>query len=215
MKWFLAILFFLFSVTISVSADQVGSHHPIEIEIKKKIDLPVQYGKIVACITCHGEHNYTKVSSKAGLLGEIGKDGKLPKFLRKPYSQLCETCHEEKSDPQHNHMNLNASLNSCSQCHKMHSGAKKLVHTGGPELCTKCHKAKTVDHASVATVVESGRAAKVSLDGNKIVCNTCHDPHSTTAKDYYLRRDASVYSFCASCHGQKAMGLYEGFHKSR
>lgn len=208
--------------------NDIGFHHPTEIEIKKQIDLPLQYGKFMTCTTCHNEHNTTAVKNKIGLSGEVLAGGKIPNFLRKPYRELCKTCHDEKLDTHHNHMNLNAHLDSkkadkvenvavitCSQCHKMHSSRKKLMRTAGQDVCASCHKNKKFNHPSLMALSNTGLTSRVSLDENKMICTTCHDPHDGTVNTYFIRKDRSIYQFCANCHGQNAIALYDGFHKPK
>lgn len=199
------ILFVLLTMSLifflgTLHAKETTSQHPTDVPFSKKIDLPLEDQKTLVCISCHGEHTSSKNETNA----------KIPNFLRKPYASLCETCHKEKYDKKSNHP-----TKSCSECHQMHFGKKKLTRGDGESLCVSCHKDFKVNHPSIATLEGTGKTKSVSVDNSKIICATCHFPHSVPEGGHYLRKDPAVSQFCANCHGEKATGLYSNFHKPR
>jgi predicted CXXCH cytochrome family protein len=92
--------------------------------------------------------------------------------------------------------------------HDIHAGRGKPVcqacHLPGGELvagpvdtCKRCHKFGHNNHP-VNVVQKTATAGLPLLDGGRVVCHTCHDPHAIANKRRGLRKEFNA--LCLSCH---------------
>jgi predicted CXXCH cytochrome family protein len=78
----------------------------------------------------------------------------------------------------------------CQRCH-----FPDLKLTGAPNaLCQECHRFRHGNHP-VDVVQRTAVADLPLLDGGKVACHTCHDPHR---KKSVLRKPFNA--LCRSCH---------------
>jgi len=87
---------------------------------------------------------------------------------------------------------------TCSSCHVLHGGGMALLGDPGT-LCTRCHKG--MEHASHPVDVQQKKPLPADLplgDGNKLLCQTCHDPHKTRKHGKGLRLHPN--ELCLRCH---------------
>ncbi|MEE8573812.1 MAG: cytochrome c3 family protein [Thermodesulfobacteriota bacterium] len=90
---------------------------------------------------------------------------------------------------------------SCTSCHREVGGS--LLSRGLMETCTHCHKTNNVNHPvykhPVNIVVKSSIPSPMPLSKDrKLVCTTCHDPHSGTGYEKMLR--VRFQKLCVQCH---------------
>jgi len=188
---------------------QIMTHHPINITIKTKTDLPLLNGKMT-CNTCHTHAVDQKLLNRRNI-----KD-RGP--LQKEYSKLCESCHKEKTVHAFSHINdINKfkkgskEVVTCNNCHAMHFADKKLIVLQGANLCLSCHeKQKKLPHKTAIIVKGS---TDVYLNGDHLTCQTCHRTHGRSHDKHFLADDPShIMDFCAFCHGDSAPKLYKAYH---
>lgn len=80
----------------------------------------------------------------------------------------------------------------CQRCHR--PGGELLAEPVA--LCRRCHRPV---HGNHPVGVPAGTVpAKLPLDGGKIVCHTCHDPHDIGTRASGLRIRAG--EICLQCH---------------
>ncbi|HLE12237.1 MAG: hypothetical protein A2504_13890 [Bdellovibrionales bacterium RIFOXYD12_FULL_39_22] len=211
------LLFFkllLICVTSEISAknglaNDIKTHHPINIIIQSKSDLPLENGKMT-CKTCHSHFVDSKLPGKKGLgAGE---------HLQKEYSALCQCCHPEKTVRAFSHISDLNKFNknskepvTCNNCHSMHFSDKKLIVLHGANLCLSCHeKQKKLPHK--APIIIQG-SKEIYLNGDHLTCQTCHRTHGRSLSKHFLADETNpIVDFCASCHGKSALELYKSYH---
>ncbi len=173
-------------------------HHPTDIVVKKKFDLPLKNGKFLTCETCHTQH--------------LKKNSDNP-CLRKDSRSLCKTCHQDKFSKSNNHPIGGHTNIRCSSCHKMHFGNKDLlIKKKQSDLCSNCHKDKKVKHSNISTIVGAFNLSKINLDNNNINCLTCHSMHNSFVPKSILVNKPDVLKFCANCHEKNPNKLFCDFH---
>ncbi len=102
--------------------------------------------------------------------------------------------------------------NQCADCHastpvKNDRSTLTLVAPVGT-LCARCHDSKNdyLSHPVDMSPAHVTLPADLPLSGEgKMTCVTCHNIHASAPSNYegtwyYLRRDLTGRSFCASCH---------------
>ena len=146
------------------------------------------------CESCHGP-------------GQAHVDGggdktkiKNPKTLTvSQASEICLSCHN-RSEHQNFEGGKHESRNvGCVTCHSVHdpkSEAKQLKTATVEETCKACHQ------NIVNKVQRSSHMPVGSLNGNKLQCTTCHNPHGSQNVKM-LREGNSVNEACATCHAEK------------
>lgn len=193
--------------TLSDNAHHFQSHsvmtHPIEVEPKKKSDLPLDAKGLVACKTCHDPHH-----------GEFFTNDRSSRELSRPFLRysapgLCLKCHDHRQGP--NSHPLNAKV-SCLNCHEVHGQVHGSLIRRTEKLCLECHQNKKVQHRVVEAVIDTDRAQRLHFESGRVSCNTCHSPHEGDSHPL-LKSRAFVQEFCSSCHGPKAQSLYSNFHQ--
>ena len=170
----------------------IKGHHPVNIEIKDKIDLPLKNGNTLFCSTCHNNHHKDNK-------GEV----KISHHLRKNIPELCLTCHKEKGDQTLNHINIkrgDIKVDSCDQCHQVHATKEKMYSVTNPRLCLSCHKNSQIPRAHPFG------------ENEKIGCLSCHTPHGTKKKEHFARHSSKIIQeTCLKCH--KKLKLHVGTNK--
>jgi predicted CXXCH cytochrome family protein len=127
------------------------------------------------CSNCHAPH--------AGFTAN---------FLNKPAGEICYSCHEKKE--------FNAkfahkpALENCAICHDVHSSDYSMLLNSEDEiaLCLQCHDAdKTHMHPM-------GKDFKDPRTGGRLVCSSCHSPHSSNYENILLADKQR--GLCIMCH---------------
>lgn len=86
----------------------------------------------------------------------------------------------------------------CQRCHT--PGETKLA-VDPIELCKRCHDASHMRHPYGVQQPNPPPDLRLASDG-RIVCHTCHEPHSVTAHEHGLR--FAYRDLCAKCHAGHA-----------
>jgi len=173
------------------------THHPIDVEVKKKIDLPLTEDHKVSCFTCHQAHHKRLSGVVTGHFGDQKKLAEIPHMLRRSDKDLCLTCHEEKALKDESHFGIKSKkmqkftidVRSCFQCHQMHSGEKHLLSGKVPDLCISCHTKERIPKSH-------------PLGGEQDVsCISCHTTHGAKKSEHFARhKTKDLEGACLSCH---------------
>lgn len=188
------------------SKTSISTSHKINIETKKKLNVPLQDGRIV-CVSCHEPH-----AGSNSMLRNVGGNN------------LCITCHDEQKPVTLTEHNLagvtylesevkeTAQRNVCMACHKPHNFHKdnRLMWAFEPkkiglfrkkgvfafEICTDCHTKDGLGRKKIPEALTHDNLFKIlpmktkkyfepylfddaglpSMDGS-ITCQSCHNPH--------------------------------------
>lgn len=81
----------------------------------------------------------------------------------------------------------------CQRCHASQDGK---LRTTEPELCWECHAGTTMTH--VGKVQDPPPPTLPILEGGKMICHTCHDPHDVKAHRFGFRYE--YVKVCLECH---------------
>jgi DmsE family decaheme c-type cytochrome len=146
------------------------------------------------CESCHGpgQAHVDGGGDKTKILN--------PKTLTpREASDVCLSCHNRSghndwSGGKHDSRNV-----SCVTCHSIHqpkSETKQLKTETIEETCVQCHRTQ------VNKVDKSSHMPVGSLNGNKMQCTTCHNPHGSQNVKM-LREGNSVNEACTTCHAEK------------
>ncbi len=109
--------------------------------------------------------------------------------LTKREPEVCLDCHQEKRAQinYNSHHPIVERRMKCSSCHDVHGSEEEFLlatRDGQRELCTSCHAQYSGPFVFEHAAVEEG-------------CNTCHNPHGTTANNLLKQNEPFV---CLQCH---------------
>ncbi len=201
---------FIFIFIFNTNTFSFNTHHPINIPMNGKTNLPLKNEKIW-CTTCHTEHT----SSPAAI----------PNYLKLSYKNLCMNCHADKGSSDKNHMGMNLykdstkmpgiTVDSCSSCHSMHFAQQGLTIYLDSTMCTKCHAEKRKQmHKLMPMMAALAASQKIRLENEQLTCQTCHSPHNEKITNHFLKeKKTGLLQFCSTCHGEGTIAMFEGFHK--
>ena len=169
------------------------------------------------------KHSPLEATNSCSICHQKGEgEANLPKdhpslapIVKSKMAQTCKSCHDSWADPtrekRYAHERVNPKIDKgCASCHDSHGSQTKFIlkNGGAPELCWTCHEDRRKIHIhSMTNIARTDRAKRVRLKDDKIYCLTCHHPHSPSPEK------EKVQWFCASCHGEEAIQVYENFHK--
>ncbi|UCH79649.1 MAG: hypothetical protein JSW20_07780 [Nitrospiraceae bacterium] len=148
-------------------------HKKMEDEVltSKFIHGPVKSGD---CLACHDPH-----------------DSDQPFFLRRPYSQLCSTCHKLEKMVKGKSVHQPVKDGNCGLCHDPHASDYNFRLTAfGANLCVGCHD-------NFVTGMTKQHIHEPLL---KTGCSDCHDPHSGEDS---IRLKSPAEEICFRCHKEK------------
>jgi predicted CXXCH cytochrome family protein len=127
------------------------------------------------CVNCHTPH--------AGFTAN---------YLSKSGSNVCFNCHDKgKFTRKFKHQ---PAVENCSTCHEVHSSENfgLLKEADEIKLCLQCHDAdKTHMHPM-------GKDYKDPRTGERLVCSSCHDPHSSDYENILV--GDKQRGLCILCH---------------
>ncbi len=214
--------------------------HPVGVSLTKEMkkispkDWPLKDGQLT-CLTCH--------DARIQMTDDFAVRTENPKFMRgAPFESLaefCFTCHQQaeykKTDP-HKQLDAGGRIieSRCLFCHLSFpdsSQVKDITEVSfKSELkfyCVNCHPQEKTEHPARADhMVKLPGAMKKSLssqitalqvdiplDGDRIFCGTCHNPHERgvikrkeaqhgSGEKFFLRLSAGS-ELCVSCHDDK------------
>lgn len=116
---------------------------------------------------------------------EPGHSSDREHLLRAKVAELCQGCHDRKSDAPHVHGAV--ALGACTGCHDPHaSDEPALLRRPLRAACASCHHDDISRRRVVHAPVAAGR------------CTGCHDPHA--AKAPKLLKAGPGAAACAGCH---------------
>jgi predicted CXXCH cytochrome family protein len=203
--------------------------------------FPLDNGKL-SCLTCHDVLPQMKADF---VLKSMNR-----KFVRgAPYevlSRFCFYCHKQeeykKTNP-HQQLDDRGRIvdDRCLFCHQSVPDPLQVKHisdvsfkTSLSQYCVNCHFQQKTGHPARADhlkalpdfleslVPERARAqhAELPLDGDRIFCGTCHNPHQKgviqrreaaagAGEEYFLRINGG-YQLCITCHMDKELKEAEG-----
>lgn len=129
------------------------------------------------------------------------------------------------------HDYIGGDVSSCAQCHYRHgsTNANLLKQASNYDGCNDCHNS-TGDASSMSTdswtsggnshawnvnatnstydaTPPTSSPMNTRMDGDNIVCSTCHDPH-TNANTNFLVNDNSSDAMCKDCHAPRNLGRF-------
>ncbi|MEW6569662.1 MAG: cytochrome c3 family protein [Nitrospirota bacterium] len=95
---------------------------------------------------------------------------------------------------------FSAQKHQCEYCHIPHGMSSELLLKSPPsKLCLECHPDRIGPNEHKTGIIPSMpvRDLPLSSDG-KIICITCHDPHSKGDYPKFLRTEPT--ELCVKCH---------------
>jgi DmsE family decaheme c-type cytochrome len=120
-------------------------------------------------------------------------------LLKGGFNETCLSCHDRSSHNDWAGGKHDSRSVGCVNCHSIHapkSEKAQLKTETVEETCVQCHRAQ------VNKVHRSSHMPVGSLNGNKMECTTCHNPHGSQNVKM-LREGNSVNEACATCHAEK------------
>ena len=146
------------------------------------------------CETCHGP-------GQAHVEGGGDKTKiKNPRTMTpKEVSELCTTCHNRGNQENWQGSKHDSRDLTCTTCHTVHapkSEKSQLKTETVQETCVQCHRSE------VNKVHRSSHMPVGDLNGQKMECTSCHNPHGSN-NVHLLKAGTSVNEACVSCHAEK------------
>jgi DmsE family decaheme c-type cytochrome len=146
------------------------------------------------CESCHGPG---QAHVEGG--GDKTKIKQLTKISTREANETCTSCHNRSEHlgwggSKHDSRNV-----GCINCHSIHEpkGEKAQLKTETvEETCVQCHRTQA------NKVHRSSHMPVGSLNGNKMECTTCHNPHGSQNVKM-LKEGNSINEACATCHAEK------------
>jgi len=201
----------LLNFSLYAKSSSGSKHHPMEIvPTVMTSKLPLKNGKIW-CTTCHTKH--TKLGdNNSGVVPGPFADGDGSYYLRESGNSVCEKCHKDKTTADSNHRDF--SVGGCQTCHSIHFAGAKLLKSNDSSECTLCHVDKKGSiHKTGMMVTGKEEERGILLDENRLMCQTCHNPHKNRAGKF-VRENDELGKLCSACHGvEQATKLFKNFHK--
>ncbi|MGK5084186.1 cytochrome c3 family protein [Bdellovibrionota bacterium FG-1] len=190
-------------------------HHPVGVEVKITVDLKLAEGHKIDCFTCHQNHHQSLSGVVTGQFGEEHTVKQVPFMLRKPFKELCLTCHKDKESVEHNHLGLSSTklqkfkiqVKSCSQCHQMHSAEPRQLRKTVSDLCISCH--------GQARKPKSHPFGFAKLDKNEVqvTCLSCHSVHGSEKAAHFSRhKSKDSAGSCLNCHKDRILLIEKNEH---
>ncbi len=225
--------------------------HPVGVALAEGMEktmprtFPLDEGKL-SCLTCHDVLSQMKADV---VLKTTNR-----KFVRgAPYETLstfCFFCHRQEEYKKTNpHQQLDAGgkivAESCLFCHQSVPDPLRAKNindvsftTTLSQYCVNCHFQQKTAHPAradhLAALPDFLRAsvparagaqhAELPLDGDRIFCGTCHNPHEKgviqrreaaagAGEEYFLRLNGG-YPLCVTCHKDKELKQAEGSNRT-
>jgi DmsE family decaheme c-type cytochrome len=114
-------------------------------------------------------------------------------------SAACLSCHNRSEHDNFAGGKHDARNVSCVTCHSVHapkSEKGQLKTETQEETCVQCHRTQ------VNKVHKSSHMPVGNLNGKKMECTSCHNPHGSQNVKM-LKEGNSIAEACASCHAEK------------
>lgn len=156
-----------------------------------------------ACQSCHGE-------SEKHLRGDANQKGRaapdvnfgIKKSTSGSYgpsdaaaqNDACLSCHSREAERMYWEGSAHESRDvTCVSCHEIHTAHNKArERESQTEICYSCHKEQRA---------QSYRASTHLMQGGKMVCSNCHNPHGASGPK--LLHKNTVNETCFTCHAEK------------
>jgi len=111
----------------------------------------------------------------------------------------CESCHNRNLHANYDGGKHDSRNVGCVTCHSVHapkSEKAQLKTETVTETCVQCHRKE------VNKVHKSSHMPVGELNGTKMECTTCHNPHGSQNVKM-LKEGTSITEACATCHAEK------------
>lgn len=190
-------------------------HHPIDIPVKKPVDLPLQQsakGEVIVCRTCHIDHQ-GKLSHSYDSYGKLKIIAGSPKnLLNMSGNELCSKCHISV-----HHWDKNKKINvknknvDCLECHNAHKPLQDINKS-----CSVCHKKQNQIHPPLKSVARIFKffTLNIKLQNQRITCYTCHNEKKFMKNNKnHLRSSNQIINFCSTCHDTNVSRLFSKYHQ--
>lgn len=111
----------------------------------------------------------------------------------------CESCHNRNLHANYDGGKHDGRNVGCVTCHSVHAPKSEKAHLkteSVTETCVQCHRKE------VNKVHKSSHMPVGELNGTKMECTTCHNPHGSQNVKM-LKEGTSITEACATCHAEK------------
>jgi len=99
----------------------------------------------------------------------------------------------------------------CLDCHNDRQNAS--VNHPGSALRPKDNHPAVVNYGygfGSHTTLRNATTVRLYIEGGRVLCTTCHDPHNAQGKNGSLLREADPSTLCLDCHDQSKVALHKG-----
>jgi predicted CXXCH cytochrome family protein len=184
--------------------------HNMKPTAQQVIDVP---DKDNACYSCHRRMANQKFSHGPVSTYSCVYCHQLqgaPKYsVAKRESKLCYECHQEKQKELKSFKVLHGPViaDMCEYCHDPH-GSENPGQLRQPvgKLCLSCHEKVTIGVHAIALGDGSGHPLSGKTDpsekgrGRELSCISCHDPHGSNGRYYFVTGNDNKMELCQYCH---------------
>jgi predicted CXXCH cytochrome family protein len=165
--------------------------HVVNVSLSEGMTLPEGFplndDELISCVTCHNPD-----CSENKLIRYVNLDS-----LTK---ERCKDCHDFKGlDGIKPHVSKDTLSDDCFVCHNRNM-AMDQFGMSQKFICLKCHKYKEHPPRTKKNVDIPSDVTGVLLDKKgKVMCTTCHDPHSDDTTNNKLKVVGEI-TVCEACH---------------
>ncbi|WP_022850479.1 cytochrome c3 family protein [Limisalsivibrio acetivorans] len=182
------------------------------------------------CGTCHNVHKNGPAKGDEGDFRNSFLEDKLLQeknpciACHKDMKDFAETKHNpEKYEKKAGYEEILAEQNTCGACHSVHNSGYYLFDKKYGEdfdkICKSCHtEGETASETAINTShkmnIEDEKASEhdLFLQNGKIVCSTCHEPHSA---DRGMLRESGDENLCFTCHADQKDSAFSEHNMAR
>jgi len=134
-------------------------------------------------------------------------DPRTPPIRVYTVKETCMKCHDNVLGGKFKHGPVDAGL--CSLCHNPHASPNPAwLRKSSWDLCATCHTSQAMGRHVVAGYVKSSShptrgKRDPSRPGKRMSCSSCHEPHSSEARDLFAYNVKTRPALCNVCHRKK------------
>ncbi|NTU42783.1 MAG: hypothetical protein HGA78_06975 [Nitrospirales bacterium] len=165
------------------------------------------------CYACHkGITAFPNVHGPAAVWGCLSchenKSEPVRYGIKNPSRDICFTCHKDTEEDwaQKGFVHGPTATGNCTICHSPHA-SDNIFWLRKPiwDLCVSCHEEKATETHVVAGFVfgathpTKGRPDPVR-NGRDLSCSSCHNPHTSDSRLFFLNSADSAAGLCQMCH---------------
>jgi len=169
---------------------------------------------------------YIKVYRGSGTIAKPGSSRTRGNYLVSPseysydYSTGTVTFKAGQPDPTYIYVDIhqpyfredNTGNRICLDCHNDRA-AVSVEHEDGAPGTGRGHHPVGIPYGKAfgsSTTLTGISGVKLYLEGGKVLCTTCHDPHNAASNDGSLIREKSGTKLCLDCHDSKKVEVHKG-----